>query len=376
MTYDFIVVGSGSVGSAAGYYAARAGLKVLMIDDGHPPHDQGSHHGETRLMRHAYGEAEFYVPMVLRAQALWDDLQTKTDDEIFSPTGILYICPEESAFLAGVKASAAKWDIRTEAMHVQAAMDRWPQINVPDGFVALHEPDAGVLRSESAVRTYLELARASGADQTFGHPVISVVSDANGVTVCTKDNEWRAKKGLISAGTWATRIVPELPVTPVRKVFTWHETDRRYDRQDGFPGFVSATPEGHLFYGFPAENGVLKVAQHTGGQVIGSPEERLPFGAVDSDTSEVAGFLNRILPGVGAIGHGASCTYDNSPDEDFIIDTLPGQPNVMVVAGLSGHGFKYSSVLGEIASDFAQNKAAEFDLTPFRLSRFQPSAST
>ncbi len=76
MKYDLIIIGSGSVGAAAGYYATRAGLKVLMTDAHMPPHQQGSHHGDTRLIRHAYGEGEKYVPLVLRAQTLWDELST------------------------------------------------------------------------------------------------------------------------------------------------------------------------------------------------------------------------------------------------------------------------------------------------------------
>lgn len=60
MKYDLIIIGSGSVGAAAGYYATRAGLKVLMTDAHMPPHQQGSHHGDTRLIRHAYGEGEKY----------------------------------------------------------------------------------------------------------------------------------------------------------------------------------------------------------------------------------------------------------------------------------------------------------------------------
>ncbi len=58
--------------------------------------------------------------------------------------------------------------------------------------------------------------------------------------------------------------------------------------------------------------------------------------------------------------YGAACTYDNSPDEDFIIDTLPDHDNTLLITGLSGHGFKFSSVLGEIAADFAQNKKKRF----------------
>ena len=74
MQYDLIIIGSGSVGAAAGYYARRAGLNVLMTDAHQPPHQEGSHHGSSRLIRHAYGEGEKYVPLVLRAQQLWDEL--------------------------------------------------------------------------------------------------------------------------------------------------------------------------------------------------------------------------------------------------------------------------------------------------------------
>ena len=89
MKYDLIIIGSGSVGSAAGYYATQAGLKVLMIDAHLPPHSEGSHHGDTRLIRHAYGEGERYVPLVLRAQTLWDELAALTEDRIFERTGVV-----------------------------------------------------------------------------------------------------------------------------------------------------------------------------------------------------------------------------------------------------------------------------------------------
>lgn len=89
MKYDLIIIGSGSVGAAAGYYATRAGLNVLMIDAHMPPHQQGSHHGDTRLIRHAYGEGEKYVPLVLRAQQLWDELSTHNEEPVFVRSGVM-----------------------------------------------------------------------------------------------------------------------------------------------------------------------------------------------------------------------------------------------------------------------------------------------
>jgi len=97
MKYDLIIIGSGSVGAAAGYYATRAGQNVLMIDAHMPPHTEGSHHGDTRLMRHAYGEGERYVPLVLRAQALWDELAQISGEPVFERTGVVNLGPSESS---------------------------------------------------------------------------------------------------------------------------------------------------------------------------------------------------------------------------------------------------------------------------------------
>ena len=161
------------------------------------------------------------------------------------------------------------------------------------------------------------------------------------------------------------------PIQPVRKVFAWYQADGRYSIKNKFPAFTGELPNGDQYYGFPAENDALKIGKHNGGQVIHSADERVPFAEITSDGSEAFPFLRQVLPGIGCCLYGASCTYDNSPDEDFIIDTLPGHDNTLLITGLSGHGFKFASVLGEIAADFAQDKKSNFDLTPFRLSRFQ-----
>ncbi|MDI8744603.1 FAD-dependent oxidoreductase, partial [Salmonella enterica subsp. enterica serovar Montevideo] len=116
MKYDLIIIGSGSVGAAAGYYATRAGLKVLMTDAHMPPHQQGSHHGDTRLIRHAYGEGEKYVPLVLRAQALWDELSTHNEEPIFVRSGVVNLGPADSAFLANVARSAQQWQLNVERL--------------------------------------------------------------------------------------------------------------------------------------------------------------------------------------------------------------------------------------------------------------------
>jgi len=372
MKYDLIIVGSGSVGAAAGCYAAHSGLKVLMIDSHHPPHKQGSHHGDTRLMRHAYGEGEKYVPLLLRAQKLWDALSDMSGEKLFHQTGVINLGPAESEFIKNAIASTEAYSLSGEVMDGRAVKARWPEIVVPDDYVGLFEAEAGVLKSELAVATYIRLAKEGGAGQLFNCPVSAIAYDDQGVTVSTPEGDFQGSKLLVSAGTWVKQLLPELPINTLRKIFAWHQADGRYSEKNRFPGFTAVMPNGDQYYGFPAENDELKVAKHNGGQQITSADQRLPFGRVASDGGEVFPFLREFLPGIGCCLHGAACSYDNSPDEDFIIDTLPNHANTLVISGLSGHGFKFASVLGEIACQFALGKKSDFDLSPFSLARFKP----
>lgn len=370
MKYDLIIVGSGSIGAAAGCYAANSGLKVLMIDSALPPHTKGSHHGDTRLMRHAYGEGERYVPLVLRAQKLWDALAEMSGEKIFHRTGVINIGPSDSLFIQNIIQSVEKYALSVERMDSAAVQARWPEIQLPEDYIGLFEADSGVLKSEVAVETYIRLAKQGGAAQLFNCPVTEIVYQDEGVTVITDEGRYQGAKLLISAGTWVKKLLPDLPITPIRKIFAWHQADGRYSENNRFPAFTAQTPDGSQYYGFPSEDNELKVAKHNGGQLIDSPEQRVAFGRIPGDGMEVFPFLRDFLPGIGCCLHGAACTYDNTPDEDFIIDTLPGHANTLIIAGLSGHGFKFSSALGEIACLFALGKESEFDLSPFSLSRF------
>jgi N-methyl-L-tryptophan oxidase len=368
--YDLIVVGSGSVGAAAGYYATRAGLKVLMIDSAMPPHRNGSHHGDTRIIRHAYGEGEKYVPLILRAQALWNALIKQTGEELFQDCGVLNMGPQDSEFINNAQHSAQKFRLNTLNLSAEQINQRWPEFNAPEGFVGVFEPDAGFLRSEQAVASFIKLAKDAGCGQLFNCPVSAVQPIDGGVEVVTPEGRFQGRKAVVTAGTWVKALLPQLPIAPLRKVFSWHQADGRYSVNNRFPAFTVEAQDGNHYYGFPADNDGLKVGKHDGGQPMETPEQRKPFGSFTTDGTEVFHFLRQFLPGVGVCLHGEACSYDMSPDEDFIIDTLPGCDRLMVISGLSGHGFKFASVLGEIAALFAEDKTPPVDITPFSLKRF------
>lgn len=370
MIFDLIVVGCGSVGSAASYYATKAGLKVLAIDNGTPPHDHGSHHGETRLIRHAYAEGEKYVPMVLRAQQLWYELETLSGEQIMHRCGVLIIAPENSEYIRSVKESANQHKLPLEALTPEDCMQRWPQINVPENYDCVFETNSGYLESEVAIRNYIRLAKEAGCLQLFNCRVRGVTRDGDLQKVATEHGNYHGRKVLFSAGTWIKKLLPELPVTPTRKVFAWYQADDRYHESNKFPGFLIEADDIDMFYGFPANNNVLKFGGHTTGQSINNPHERKPYGEIADDANSSVDVLRRFLPGIGECIYGKSCTISLTSDDDFIIDTQPDEPNRLIIAGLSGHGFKFASVLGEIACAFAQGKLSPYVLTPFSLSRF------
>lgn len=369
--YDLIIIGTGSVGAATGYYAAKQGLDVLEIDAYTPPHTEGSHHGETRIIRHAYGEGGAYVPMVLRAQELWDELASMTDRPIFEATGVLNAGPADSHFLQTVRETAVKYHLPVDEYNGQTVREKWPSWQLPADYQVLVERGAGVLHSQNAIETYVDLAKQLRVTQSFNNRVVRLDLDSDGnVVVVTEQGMYTGRRVVVTAGTWVKELIPDLPVQPTRKVFAWFESEAELAAKNGFPAYTIEDWDGTQFYGFPATNGTIKIGRHQGGQPITSPAERVPFGEVATDVDEVKRMTDTFLSGVGSIAHGESCTYDMSPDGDFIVDLAPGYKNVTVVSGLSGHGFKFASVLGEILAQEAAGIDVPFALTPFRLRRF------
>jgi sarcosine oxidase len=62
--------------------------------------------------------------------------------------------------------------------------------------------------------------------------------------------------------------------------------------------------------------------------------------------------------GLGAMAAGlrvrsTTCRYTMLPSEDLLIDLLPGDSRIVVASPCSGHGFKFTSVVGEILVDLA-----------------------
>jgi glycine/D-amino acid oxidase-like deaminating enzyme len=195
--------------------------------------------------------------------------------------------------------------------------------------------------------------------------------DSAGVTVVTDQGVERAERLVIAAGAWSASLLGELEVhlQVLRKHQYWFEPEQvGYDLDDGFPCFFHETTDG-FFYGFPSIDGSgVKVARHSGGEKIDQPTQ--PHTPDVTDRELVDRYVAQCLPGVGSqLVAQAGCYYTVTTDEHFIIDQHPNHPQVTIVAGLSGHGFKFTSVLGELASQLATAKKTNIDIDLFVINR-------
>ena len=363
--FDVAVVGAGTMGSQAGLHLARAGLKVLLLDEWQPPHDKGAHHGDTRLYRQAYDAQGSYVPLALESRDGWLALERESGARILHSIGVLNLNPADSPFHQGKKDSARVWGLRVEELGAAQVTARWPGFAVPPDFAGLFELDAGVLDTAVSVRVALAGAVTAGARLVTGAPVTGW-EGTGPVTLETAQGSWSANRVLVTAGTSTAGLLAglALPVRTVRKVVAWFASDARYEAPD-FPGFTVNDGVAQ-YYGFPSFAGSgVKVGRHDGGEDFAPQDQPVAFGTFATDEGDVRGFVQRFLPGAaGTLGRGAACRYDRSPDEDFIIDKVPNVP-VWYATGFSGHGFKFAPSLGRHLAGWVAGDERSPLLEPF-----------
>jgi sarcosine oxidase len=371
-TFDVIVVGLGAVGSATAYSLSKRGHRVMGIDQFSPPHSYGSSHGETRIIRKSYFEHPSYVPLLCRAYELWATLEQEVGEKLYHATGLLEIGPENGIVIPGVRKSASTFGLPIEEMSMNDAIRNFPMIEGDREWSVIFERDAGYLRVESCIRAHLNQAETHGAKLVTHDRVLEWRPLGVGVVVRTASEEYSASRLILTTGPWANDWLSRegVPLTIVHKHLYWHDAPRAYREESGFPCFFFETPAGH-FYGFPVRDSLgLKVARHSGGQVAtGSIDGTHPDDIEDQTMVET--FLRQHLPTVATrCSRAMGCYYTMTPDENFIVDTLPGFPQVAMVAGLSGHGFKFASVLGECVGSLATGEPLGLDIEFLKLGRF------
>jgi monomeric sarcosine oxidase len=382
-SYDAIVLGIGGVGSAALLSLARRGLRVLGLERFGIAHDRGSSHGQTRIIRQAYFEHPSYVPLALRSYELWHALEQEAGEQLLDQVGLVQVGPPDGEVISGVLRSAAEHRLPIERLTSAEAVRRWPALDVPEDAAAVFERRAGYLRVEACVRAHAAAAQRAGAELRANEAVVAWSVDNSGeVVVQTEIGQYRAARLVIAPGAWAPQLLTDLavPFQVLRKAVFWYATEAAEFGANELPCFLfemtELDEEGRTagqceFYGFPAIDDLgVKVAEHTGGSIVRDPlkvaRELLP-----ADQARVEAFTTACLPELGYRLHAHRvCLYTLSPDRHFIVDRHPRHANVVLAAGLSGHGFKFTPVLGEALADLAIDGVTKLPIGFLGLSRF------
>ncbi|MBT1690345.1 N-methyl-L-tryptophan oxidase [Dawidia soli] len=370
--YDVLVLGLGATGSQALYQLAKAGQHVLGVDRFAPPHTYGSSHGQSRIIRQAYYESPVYVPLVQEAYRLWHEQERLSSRELFVQTGGLMLGAAESALVKGSRLSAETHGLAYEYLDAHTLRTRFPVFHPTPDTVGVFETAAGVLFPEACIETALQLAQAHGAVCRLGETVTALAPQKDHVEVQTLAGTYTARQVIVSAGAWLGQLVPELalPLTVERQVVFWfdHGGGQLQGLQpDHFPIYIWET-EDTMFYGFPDLGNGLKVAFHHYGQP--ADPDHLNRQVTGQEVAAIETVIRKHF-GIDPIFREASvCMYTNTPDMDFILDYHPHHGNVIIASPCSGHGFKFASAIGKILTDMVLGRPTGFDLTPFRIDRF------
>lgn len=361
--YDAIVIGCGGFGSAALYHLASRSRRVLGIERFGIAHDRGSSHGQTRIIRKAYFEHADYVPLLHRAYELWSDLESRTGTHLLHPVGLFIAGAPDCESVAGTLHAARTHNLAIETLTASEATRRWPGFQFGNEMIVIYEADAGYLQVEACVRAHLTAALAAGAELHVDETVVEWRAEGAGIRVRTDRSEYVTTRMIVTAGPWAEQVlmacaeVAAVPwsewLTVVRKPVFWFPAGPVFDAAAGNPAFFFETEAGQ-FYGFPRIDGAtIKVAEHTGGEPVADPT------TVDRtvhpvDLERIGSFLSKHARDVTPKPTSHSvCMYTRTPDCHFLIDRHPEHRGVILGAGFSGHGFKFTSVLGEALADLA-----------------------
>ena len=373
--YDVVILGAGAMGSSALYHLAKKGKRVCAVDQFNPPHDRGSSHGETRIIRQAYYEHPNYVPLLKRSYQLWEELERESDTSLFERCGLLIAGSEGSSVIRGQEACYREHDLPHEILDSEQVSFRYPGIHLHKDYMAYFDPIGGFLRVEQCVENHLRLARQAGGILYSGETVTDWAQHGEGVVVKTNLRQIAADRLVIASGAWAAPLLQELDVTTkvIRKVLFWYHGEDLIEFNLGkMPCFLVGKDD-MIFYGFPAMNPWgLKVAEHTtytDSEVI--DPYLLNNELTDSDRQSVDTFVDEFFPKFQAkLSRHTTCMYTMTPDEHFVVDFHPNYSSVVLAAGFSGHGFKFSSVIGEILSDLAIEGTTSQPIDFLGLNRF------
>ncbi|MGF1481399.1 MAG: N-methyl-L-tryptophan oxidase [Cyanophyceae cyanobacterium] len=376
--FDVIVVGAGGMGSAAAYYLSRARQRVLLLEQFELNHQKGSSYGYSRVIRYSY-DNPIYVDLMRAAYPLWFALEEEAGETLYVQTGGLdFGLPSQPTF-GKLRDSMDRAKLSYEHWSAAEAGDRFPQFRFDADMEALYQPDTGLLAASQCVLAHTQCAIKRGATLVDRSPVTQIKVGSDWVTVQTPSETYAAGAIVITAGSWAKQLLAQqgltlsLEVMPCQLGFFEPVFPAEYE-PGRFPVFFAHRngDYGEMPYGIPSHDGSgLKVTTFYGWDTVSSPAQ-VDYTPDDDWVERMRGFIAQYLPQAnGPLISTRRCLYTMTPDKDFIIDRHPEYSHIVVGAGFSGHGFKFSTLVGSILADLTLKGETEHNIRLFGLERFQ-----
>ncbi len=359
-----IVVGAGINGVTAAIELKKRGHKVILVDPGPLPHPLAASTDISKAVRAAYGADEDYTALAERSIKLWREWNREFGIELYNETGVLFLRPRQMQPGDFEYESCKVFEKRGhkfERIDSAQLRERFPAFNAERYHDGFFDPDAGYAESGRVVATLLARARSLGVELREGQKFATLDEGGDRVKgIILEDRHKIAGDTVIMAvGAWTPHLLP----------FT-----KQYFRSTGHPVFHLKPHEPNLFsperfpffgadisatgyYGFPLNQGVVKIANHGIGREM-SPDS--PERAVTSEEEEnLREFLSSTIPALtdAPIVYSRRCFYCDTNDGHFWIAPDPERPGLIIATGDSGHGFKFAPVLGEIIADAVEGKS-------------------
>jgi sarcosine oxidase len=372
---DVVVVGLGALGSAAAWHLARRGVSVVGVEQFALGHVRGASHDTSRILRRSY-HTPGYVRLADAAYGAWADLSDAVGEALVTTTGGVDLFPPGAAigpdaYLSSLSAAG----VAHERLSGAETRDRWPALRVPDGTLVVAQPDTGIVPAARGVAAMQRAATRAGALLLYGTEVTGLAERAGAVDVRLADGSTcSAGTVVLTADAWTNDLLAHLevrlPLTVTQEQVTYFApTD-----PDAFaPGRcpVWIWMDDPSFYGFPTypaadTGGWVKAAQDCGGRPTTAASRS--FDPDPGAADRLAAFVAGLLPGSGPAVRTVTCLYTLTPDRDFVLDSVPGHPRVLVGLG-AGHGFKFAPLLGRVLADLATLGGTDVDIAPFAADR-------
>lgn len=332
------------------------------------------------MLRKSSFEHPAYVPLGLRSYEIWAELEEATGRTLVTKTGGLYIGAPDEVYVQGSIESAEEYGIEHEVLNAEELRRRFPQVTAREDQVAYYEPDMAVVKPENCVLAFQQLAQKQGAELHFGETVLEwgADSDRDWVQVRTNEGTYEARRLVIAAGAWAPRLLQdmEIPLEIERHwIFLFEPKGSSLsDFAVGtFPLVNVVDDDGIAFTSWPvygSEEVVKATFVHIDADLC-TPETMTTEPVSPDELAHITRSLQQyVRNAAGELVSTLSCMYTNAPDEHFVISPHSSHDNVIVAAGMAGHGFKFAPAVGEILADLSIDGDTTYDIDLFSPARF------